>query len=210
MAYIKWTFRIILILLVGGFLHYTLPQRDIVRIVNTYEERQDFGGWNSIFWSGGSAGTAETPVNRDVLFISTKTVDDDTIVYRNEDTGWGWPPYFKFDTADLQAEAADTASTGDAPKWVAIRHYGWRNTWLSIFPNALSMQPVPGPDTRLIPWFNIVFLSLLTILCLTIWRLWRNFREARIDPVFDEIDETADEARGAISRFFRRWFGSGT
>jgi hypothetical protein len=209
MAYIKWTFRIILILLVGGFLHYTLPQRDIVRIVNTYEERQDFGGWNSIFWSGGSAGTAETPVNRDVLFISAKRADDSTIVYRNEDTGWGWPPYFKFDTADLQAEAADTASTGDAPRWVAIRHYGWRNTWLSIFPNALSMRPVPGPDTRLIPWFNIVFLTLLTILCLTIWRLWRNFRQARIDPVFDEIDETADEARGAVSRFFRRWFGRG-
>ena len=209
MAYIKWTFRIFVILLVGGFLHYTLPQRDIVRIVNTYEERQDFGGWNSIFWSGGSAGTAETPANRDVLFISTKTADDDTIVFRNEDTGWGWPPYFKFDTADLQAEAADTVSTGEAPEWIAVRHYGWRNTWLSIFPNALSMKPVPGPDTRLIPWFNIVFLTILTILVLTIWRLWRNFRQARIDPVFDEIDETADEARGAISRFFSRWFRRG-
>ena len=57
MAYIKWTFRIVLILLIGGFVHYTLPQRDIVRVINTYEERQDFGGWNSIFWSGGSAGT---------------------------------------------------------------------------------------------------------------------------------------------------------
>ena len=51
MAYVKWTFRILLLALVGSFLHYTLPQRDIVRIVNTYEERQDLTDWTRIFWS---------------------------------------------------------------------------------------------------------------------------------------------------------------
>ena len=35
-VYIKWGFRIALLLLVAGFLHYTLPQHDIVRITNTY------------------------------------------------------------------------------------------------------------------------------------------------------------------------------
>ena len=204
MFYLKWTFRILLLAIVGGFLHYTLPQRDIVRIVNTYEERQDFGGWNSIFWSGGSAGTAETPVNRDVLFIQTVKANGQTMVYRNEDTGWGWPPYFKFDTADLQTEAADAISSREAPEWVAMRHYGWRNTWLSIFPNALSVQPVSGPDERLIPWFNIVFLTVLTIILLTIWRLWRNFRQARIDPVLEDIDESADAARGWMGRMVDR------
>ena len=48
MTYLKWTFRILIFAVIAGFLHYTLPQRDIVRVVNTYEERQDFGGWNSI------------------------------------------------------------------------------------------------------------------------------------------------------------------
>ena len=36
MTYLKWTFRAVLLLFVVGFLHYTLPQHDIVRITNTY------------------------------------------------------------------------------------------------------------------------------------------------------------------------------
>jgi len=207
MTYVRWTFRIVLIVLVGGFLHYTLPQRDIVRIVNTYEERQDFGGFSSIFWSSGSAGTAETPVNRDVLFIQTVKSNDETMVFRNEDTGWGWPPYFKFDTADLQTEAADAVSSKEAPEWYALRHYGWRNTIVSIFPNALSMKPVAGPDVRLIPWFNIVFLTIVAVIFLSLWRLWRNFRRARIVPVLDDIDQSADAARGRLSGFFGRLIG---
>jgi hypothetical protein len=211
MTYVKWTFRILVILLVGGFLHYTLPQRDIVRIVNTYEERQDFGGFSDIFWQNTSGGTADAPVTRDVLYIQTVQPDGDPMVYRNQDTGWGWPFYFKFDTADLQTEAADAISPKETPQWYAVRHYGWRATWLGggIFPNALSMKPVASPDVRLIPWFNIVVLTLLTIAVLSVWRLWRNFRRARIDPVFDEIDETADEARGRIGGFFDRLFGRG-
>ena len=61
MAYVAWTARIIVFLVIAGFLHYTLPGRDIVRIVDTYEERQDFGGWTSIFWADGAASTASGP-----------------------------------------------------------------------------------------------------------------------------------------------------
>ena len=50
-AIIKWTFRITLLTLVAAFLHYTLPQTDIVRITDTYEKRVDFGE-NSLFWAG--------------------------------------------------------------------------------------------------------------------------------------------------------------
>lgn len=206
MAYFRWTFRIILLLIVGGFLHYTLPQRDIVRVVNTYEERQDFAGWTKIFWSNPAASSAES-ATQDVLFIQTVKTSGDVMVYRNEDTSWGWPPYFKFDTANLQTEAADGISEKDAPEWYAISHYGWRNTWLSIFPNALSIQPVEGPDTRLIPWFNIVFLTVLFVIFATIWRLWRNFRSARIDPVFDEIDEGVDAVQERAGGFFDRLLG---
>ena len=151
MTYIAWAARIIVFLVIAGFLHYTLPDRDIVRIVSTYEERQDFGGLNSIFWSRGSAGAGDSSINRDVLFIQTVRADGRTMVYRNEDTGWGWPPYFKFNTADLQTEAADAISTRDNPQWYAMRHYGWRSNLFSIFPNALSMRAVESPDVRLIP-----------------------------------------------------------
>ena len=34
------------------------------------------------------------------------------IVYRNEATGWVWPPYFKYDSSNLQAEATNLKSSG--------------------------------------------------------------------------------------------------
>jgi hypothetical protein len=209
MAYIRWTIRILVLVMLGAFLHYTLPQRDIVYIVNTYEERQDFGGFGDIFWKNTRGATADAPATRDVLFIEAVRPDGEVSVYRNQDTGFGWPPYFKFDTANLKAEASKVISTEDNPKWMAIRHYGWRNTWLfgGIFPNALSMKPVEGPDVQLVPWFNIVFLTVLAVILITIWRLWRNFRMRRIDPVLEDIDEAGDAARGRISGLFGRFFG---
>ena len=206
MAYARWTIRIVILLIFGSFLHYTLPQQDIVRVVEVVEKRQDFGGWTRIFWSGPDAASTEMP-NRDVLFIRTLYPNGEPMVFRNEDTDWGWPPYFKFDTANLQTLAADAISTEENPEWYAIRHYGWRNTLISIYPNALSMKPVAGPDVRLIPWFNIVFLTLLLVALLSIWRLWRNFRAARIDPVFAEIDQTSQAARGRVAGWFERFFG---
>ena len=207
MTYIAWTARIIVFLVIAGFLHYTLPQREIVRIVSTYEERQDFGGWTSIFWASAPSASAQGSTSRDVLFIQSVKADGSTMVYRNEDTGWGWPPYFKFDTADLQTEAADAISTREDPRWYAVRSYGWRSNLFSIFPNALSMRPVESPDVRLIPWFNIIFLTVATLIVLTIWRLWRNFRQSRIDPWVDDIEDDVNVARGRISGFFARMFG---
>ena len=207
MTYLKWFIRILLLLIVGGFLHYNLPDRDIVRIVNTEVRRVDFG-MNAVFWQNSGAGDAVSDVNRDVFFIETIRPDGSPLVFRNEDTGWGWPPYFKFDTADLQTQARNLVSDQEVPSWVAIRSYGWRSQLISIFPNATSLKPVAGPETRLIPWFNIVFLTVLLAIVLTIWRLWRNFRAARIDPVLEDIDEDVDAARGKISGFFDRLFNS--
>ena len=185
MVYVKWGFWSLFWLLLAAFLHYTLPQTDIARITDTYEKRIDFGE-NSIFWSNQGTGDAEAMTNRDIFFIQTKLANDSVMVYRNEDTGWGWPPYFKFDTANLQAEAADLKSTAETPKWVAIRHYGWRNEFLSIYPNAISIWPVEGPDVRYIPWFNIIVLITLAALLWAIRVRWMRFRERRLDPGPDE------------------------
>ncbi len=54
----------------GRVLHYTLPQHDIVRVVNTYQERQDLNDWTRIFWASPDDQSA-TLVNRDVQFIQT-------------------------------------------------------------------------------------------------------------------------------------------
>ncbi len=212
MRYVKWTFLTIVVLLVAALLHYTLPQRDIVRVVNTYEERQDFG-WNRIFWSGPNAGASEQ-VNRDVLFIQTVRENGRPMVYRNEDTGWGWPPYFKFDTANLQTEAADLISDRDSPRWAVVTHYGWRNELISIFPNAVAIRHVDSPDVSLFPWLNIVILTFLLLVILSVRQLWLRFRRRSIDPViedmgeaWDRVDDRFDDTRGAVGRFFDRIFG---
>lgn len=185
MVYVKWVFWTVIVLCITGFLHYTLPQTDIARITDTYEKRIDFGE-NSIFWSNQGTGDAENTPNRDIFFIQTVRTNGRVMVYRNEDTAWGWPPYFKFDTSNLQAEAADLKSTAETPKWVAVRHYGWRNEFLSIFPNAIGVKQVEGPDVRFIPWFNIILLTVLFAIFWAIRVRWIRFRENRINPKIDE------------------------
>jgi len=203
MRYVKWSIIVLFWALVAAFLHYTLPQHDVARISDTYEKRID-PGENSLFWSNAATGESLNVTGRDVFFIQTRLNDDDVMVYRNEDTGWGWPPYFKFDTANLQAEAADLRSTSAAPQWVVIRHYGWRNEFLSIYPNVVSLRPVDGPDVRIIPWLNIILLTLLAAVAWALYVRWRRFRQARIDPVLDDMGDNLDEAGGRLKGFFRR------
>lgn len=204
---IKWTLITLVVLLVAALLHYTLPQHDVVRITGTYTERQDLNDWTRIFWSSPDDQSTGL-INRDVQFIQAVKPNGKPLVYRNEDTGWGWPPYFKFDTANLQAEAADAVSDRANPEWVAVTHYGWRNKLISSFPNAIAIRPVEGPDARLIPWFNIFFFAGVLLLLLLLWRIWQQFRERTVDPLIDDATETWDrvEDRAAMTRGrFRRW-----
>ncbi len=203
MRYVKWTFWTLLTLFVIAFLHYTLPQHDVVRITGTYEKRID-PGENSIFWAAPDSGNNTKVTNRDVFFIQAIRPNGKPMVYRNEDTGWGWPPYFKFDTANLQTEAADLISTRENPRWVVITHYGWRNEFLSIYPNAVAIREVDGPDVRIIPWFNIFFFIVLGLLALLIRRMWLQFRERMVDPVLEDLDEAQDVARERARGLFAR------
>ena len=210
MRYVKWTLIALIVLLVGGFLHYTLPQHDIVRIVNTYEERQDISGWTSMFWQAPDNGSTTTQ-NRDVQFIQAVRPNGKSIVYRNEDTGWGWPPYFKFDTANLYTEANDAISNKDTPEWVSVTHYGWRSQVLSLFPNAMGIKLVPGPDATIIPWVNIVILTFLAVVLLLIWRMLAQFRERTITPLVEDVedawdvmDEKKDNAVDKVKGWFKK------
>ena len=211
MRYIGWTLLMAFWVVLGGFLHYTLPQRDIVRIVNTYEERQELGDWTRMFWSRPDT-QSDGLINRDVQFIQTVRTNDRPMVYRNEDTGWSWPPYFKFDTSNLYTEAADAVSTRDAPEWYLLTHYGWRNEFLTIFPNAISIKPVDGPDaSKGIPWVNILILTVLAAIFYAILVRWRRFRRKRIDPTLEEWQDSWEAAGDAVERKrgrFRRWLNT--
>ena len=217
----KWIKRIIfglLILLVAGFLHYTLPSRDIVQIVGTDVKRMDIGSY-AWFWASPDAGT-NTNYTRDVRFINATWPNGKPRVYRNEDTDWSWPPYLKFDSGNLNAQAQGLAKQDKI--WVAVSHYGWRIKLFSIFPNAYRIRQVEGPNTLLIPWFNIVFLSVLALICYGIYRMMQRFKNRHVDPITDQIGDAADvvsgyaqaaqnemtEKRSFFSNLFKRWFGT--
>lgn len=217
-TYVKWSFRILLVLLVGGFLHYTLPQHDIVRITNTYNRLTTVGSENSWAYASPDAGTGESTVTRDIRFIEAAFENGSVIVYRNEDTGWVWPPYFKYDSSNLQAEAGNLKSLQTAPKWVSVTHYGWRLAWLSIYPNAVSVKEVAGPDVRIIPYVNIIVLIALAFGVFMLRRMWLQFWERTVEPAVAEVGETWDgvEAQAGAAKaraggFFgriRAWFGT--
>ncbi len=196
----KFTIFAIFALIAFAFFHYNLPQRDIVRIVNTYEERQNLQGWTTMFWGASET----TPVNgvetRDIQFIQTILPNGKPMVFRNEDTGWGWPPYFKFDTASLYTEAADAISDKDTPEWVIVRHYGWRNEFLSIFPNAVSISPATGPEQRLLPWGNGILILGIVIFILTIRRLCLGFYSRSIRPIFVGTSENLKDLQDRFKR----------
>lgn len=210
---IKWGLRILVLLFVGAFLHYTLPQRDIVHIINTYNKNTPIGA-NWMFYSIEDTGTGveTTATIRDIRFIDAVYPDGQSVmVYRNEDTGWFWPPYFKWDSSTLQAEAQNLKSDKANPQWVAITHYGWRLPIFSIFPNAVKVVPVSGPDVQLIPWVNIVILSFLAFILFMLRKMWLQFRERTIDPVltdagevWDSAEDRAEQARKQARGFFGR------
>lgn len=129
------------------FLDFVLPRHDVVRIVNTEVKRVDR--------DGRSVGD-QREAGQDVYYIYAEDIETrKPHVYRNEDTGWGFPFYFKFNSADVQAIASSVA----AEKGVArITKYGWRFTVLSMFPNATAVKRW-DPADAVIPWFNIVLFA---------------------------------------------------
>ncbi len=211
MRYLKWGLLLGFWAFIAAFLHYSLPQRDIARITDTYVERIDFGQ-NSMFWANAETGEAANAVNRDVFFIQAFRTNGKPMIYRNEDTGWGWPPYFKFSTSNLQAEASDLESktTTGGGQWVIIKHYGWRNEFFSIYPNAVGVRPASGPDHALgFPWANAAILTILALLWYAAWVRWRRFRRAYIDPhlarLQDRWEGAQDDMRaGSLGRWLRR------
>ena len=156
----KWLKGIILgviLLAVGAValgLFYFLPQHDVVMVTGVEVKRMDHNGVIS------AQNPADGPT-RDVYFINTEDpVTKEVMVYRNEDTGWSFPWYFKFDSADIQAKAQGYSR--DPEQLALIRYYGWRIKILSVFPNITAIEST-NSRAEPFPWFNTLFLSLLTL-----------------------------------------------
>ncbi|MEM6945494.1 MAG: DUF1523 family protein, partial [Pseudomonadota bacterium] len=198
MVYVKLGLWVVGITLFAAFLHYHLPQRDIVRILNTEVTRVD-----SV--ATGADGQAIT-TSRDVRQVSSVDRDGAARVFRNEDASL----YFKFDSADLAAEADELTSTRDAPRWVVITYYGWRVQFMSWFPNAISVREAESENEALPWWPNVLIVSIIVIVLLAIRRVILLLIARFIDPVVESVEMELDAKASAVSRFgrrVRRFFG---
>ncbi|WP_211959106.1 DUF1523 family protein [Budvicia diplopodorum] len=133
---------------------YYLPSTDIVKITGSEVKRVDNDGPIS------ADNPADGPT-RDVYYIYTSDVNKKIMVYRNEDTGWSVPWYFKFNSADIQAQAQ---SANDANQMSRIVYYGWRFNMVNMFKNIVSIKPVEG--------FGASTFSFYTILKFAGWIIW--------------------------------------
>lgn len=189
MTYVRWTLFVLLLGVVAAFFHYILPSRDVVRIVGTEVRLEQMT-------RTAPDGTTQ-PYQDDVYFIKSVDPDGSPRVYRNEDNYW----YFKFDSSNLDTAASNLVSTEAAPRWVVVKHYGWRIPLFSMYPNATSIRTATGPDETLFPWFNLILLTLLVIGALVVWRIFRIMRRRHVDPLVAEVDRRFDDRRN----WWRRW-----
>ena len=153
----KWIKRgglAVLLLLVAGLLHYSLPTSQVMRVTDS--ESRFLGGTG-----GGEGGDEAQPELRDVSLVYTETLDGRAKVFRNEDTGFGFPPYFKFNSETLAATAQAISSSADAAdQYAMVTSYGWRIEFLSMFPNVTELERA-AQDATHFPLFNTIFLVLL-------------------------------------------------
>ena len=181
-------------LLVVAFLHYNLPRTAVVTVEGTDVKLMDRAGRVTTSRNTGSRDGAV----RDVRFINTVTVNNRVLVLRNEDTGWGWPPYFKFNSSDLVAKAQAFANQQPRPT-VLITFYGWRVQLFSLYPNIVRMRTVK-PDYSHFPWFNILFLVVLggaaTFAYFRAKRLFRRIRDRSQPSKARPADDGGDQTGG--------------
>jgi hypothetical protein len=150
MSWLKWVsiaLAGVAALAVVLFLDYYLPSTRLVHVTGHEVKRMDTGKDQA---SG-------QPITRDVRFIYAKGADDGKdYAFRNEDTGWGWPPYFKFDSGDLVARANNIKETQPGATVLAT-YYGWRITYLDMYPNLVDLDVVEPGYTH-IPFVKILIL----------------------------------------------------
>ena len=141
-------------IVIGGVVNYAMPSYDETYVTGMEVRRMDKDGVIS------KSNPADGEV-RDVYFLFTESEPNKVMVYRNEDTGWGLPPYFKFGSADIQAKAQAYANEKQR---VQIKYYGWRINWMNEFRNVVSIQPLAEGETLAKPIVSYVLYAVLAFL----------------------------------------------
>ncbi|MFC0323644.1 DUF1523 family protein [Gallibacterium melopsittaci] len=144
------------VILAAG-VNYVFPSYAVAQITGVEVKRVDKDGPIS------KANPADGPT-RDVYYIYTQDPKTEKVmVYRNEDTRWGFPFYFKFDSANIQAKAQALANE---KALVEVKYYGWRITMLDEFSNVVSVKETTADASVSHP---IVSYILYVVLLLTLF-----------------------------------------
>ncbi|WP_162979871.1 DUF1523 family protein [Helicobacter pylori] len=95
---------------------------------------------------------------RDVYFVQTYDPKDQksVTVYRNEDTRFSFPFYFKFNSADISALAQSLVN-----QQVEVQYYGWRINLFNMFPNVIFLKPLKESADISKPIFSWILYALL-------------------------------------------------
>lgn len=97
--------------------------------------------WGADSWDVQISGVTGDGRNIQYRIETVYTDTADTLIFRNEDAGF-MPPYFKFNSADLQAIASRI--TQDCPQEPVTMHgYGMRISFFDMFPNVISIDAPP-------------------------------------------------------------------
>jgi hypothetical protein len=147
-----------------AFLNYFLPHHAILRIVGT-DTRRPLGS------------NKTNPAAHDVFYINAEDVETQKPrVFRNEDTGWGFPFYFKFNSADVQTVAQSIAGERGT---ALFTYYGWRIQIFSVVPDVINIKRAAPDEEPPFPWFNFGFAAVVIggIAWLALW--FRGVRKRR-------------------------------
>lgn len=149
-----------------GAVNYAFPSYEQTVITGMEVRRVDKDGPIS------KSNPEDGPV-RDVYYLFTENPETKKVMtYRNEDTSWGLPFYFKFDSALTQAKAQAFAND---KKLVQIKYYGWYISWVSEFRNVVSIKPLEEGQSPSTPWISYIlyaFFALTFFLSVQFIRGW--------------------------------------
>lgn len=141
-------------IVLAGAVNYAFPSYETTMVTGMEVRRMDKDGVIS------KSNPADGEV-RDVYFLFTEQPESKKVmVYRNEDTGWGLPFYFKFNSADIQAKAQAFAND---KQLVQIKYYGWRINWMNEFRNIVSIKPLAEGETQSMPIVSYILYALLAL-----------------------------------------------
>lgn len=163
---------LVLLLALGGFLAWVLPHHAVVHVNGHEVKRFDTSGHPV-------DATHVVTATRDVFFIYTSDLkNNDVRVFRNEDTGFGFPWYLKFDAAEVQGRAQMLSR--DPSQLALVTFYGWRLPMLGTFPNAVNVEAWSSEDGPF-PWFNVLFFTVLAVLGALLWWKFRRRGDANTE-----------------------------